>query len=313
MGKVVIGLDIGGTKCACVCAKVDDAKINILMREQFDTAGSWQSVLTRLVQMGKDMLNKLCLSQKDVLCGISCGGPLSSKDGMIYSPPNLPGWDNVPARQFVSNLSGWKVRLENDADACAIAEFMYGAGKGLENFVFLTFGTGLGAGLILNGKLYRGSCNTAGEVGHIRLEKHGPIAYGKAGSFEGFCSGAGISRLADEYFANQENAPDYYIHGATTAKTLAKQAFDGDFHAKKIFEKVGSFFGLGLSIILDMLNPQMIAVGGIYMRSHELIDKSMYETLQREALPIALETVKIVPSILGEQIGDYGAIVTALL
>ena len=312
MEKVVIGLDIGGTKCACVCAIVNDERVNILDRQQFETKGTWQEIFTRLVDMGKSMLRRFALSDRQVLCGISCGGPLSAVEGKIYSPPNLPGWDNVPAVQYVTDLSGWKTRLENDADACAVAEHRYGAGKGTQNFVFLTFGTGLGAGLVLNGKLYRGSTNTGGEVGHIRLENDGPVGYGKKGSFEGFCSGAGISRLADRYFTSVD-APDYYKPGQMSAKLLAQKAFEGDEHALKIFETAGHYFGRGLSVIIDILNPEVIAVGGIYMRCHQLIDNAMNETLEQETLTIALQGVKIVPCQLGEQIGDYGAIVTALL
>jgi glucokinase len=135
--------------------------------------------------------------------GISCGGPLDSKRGLILSPPNLPGWDNIPITEYFSSRFHVPVFLQNDANACALAEWRYGAGKGLDDMVFLTFGTGIGAGLILNGKLYEGKQSMAGEAGHWRMASFGPIGYGKAGSFEGFCSGGGIAQLARQKILEQ--------------------------------------------------------------------------------------------------------------
>lgn len=130
--------------------------------------------------------------------GISCGGPLDSRRGVILSPPNLPGWDEVPVKAYFERETGAPAMLRNDADACAVAEWRYGAGRGCRNMVFLTFGTGFGAGLILNGALYSGSCDMAGEIGHIRAPgdpAYRPVGYGKSGSFEGYCSGGGIAEL----------------------------------------------------------------------------------------------------------------------
>ena len=128
--------------------------------------------------------------------GVSCGGPLNSRTGVVQSPPNLPGWDDVPIVKILEDAFGIPAFLQNDANACALVEWKYGAGRGCENMVFLTMGTGMGAGVIADGRLLRGARDMAGEVGHLRLEKDGPVGYGKAGSFEGFTSGGGIARLA---------------------------------------------------------------------------------------------------------------------
>lgn len=122
--------------------------------------------------------------------GISCGGPLNSTAGIIEGPPNLPGWNNVKIADILTSHYGVFASLQNDANACAVAEWKFGAGKGAQNMIFLTFGTGLGAGLILNGRLYSGTNDNAGEIGHIRLEEFGPSGYGKSGSFEGFAVAA---------------------------------------------------------------------------------------------------------------------------
>lgn len=130
--------------------------------------------------------------------GISCGGPLDSRRGIVFSPPNLPGWDKVPITKFFSERFHVPCFLQNNANACVLAEWKWGNGKNLDNVVFPTFGTGMGAGLILNGKLYEGAKGLAGEIGHMRLARHGPVGYGKAGSFEGVCSGGGDSAIGTE-------------------------------------------------------------------------------------------------------------------
>ena len=128
--------------------------------------------------------------------GISCGGPLNSKTGRVLSPPNLFGWDDIPIVEMMEARYGIPTALQNDANACALAEWRFGAARGFENVIFCTFGTGMGAGLILNGRLYEGTTGMAGEIGHLRLSEHGPVGFGKEGSFEGFCSGGGIAQFA---------------------------------------------------------------------------------------------------------------------
>ena len=188
----ILAFDIGGTKCAVITARWDDESITLLKKEKCSTdlSVSPKEMIERLINLADDLLE-----QKPDAIGISCGGPLDSQNGVILGPPNLPGWDHVEIVKILENHYGVPVKLQNDANACAVAEWKFGAGQGAQNVVFLTFGTGLGAGLILNGKLYCGANNNAGEVGHIRLDRFGPVGYGKAGSFEGFCSGNGLAQL----------------------------------------------------------------------------------------------------------------------
>lgn len=188
----ILGIDIGGTKCAVTTADYTDGNITLIKKEKCDTdlKISPEEMIEKLFTLSDSILDK----NPDAI-GISCGGPLDSKKGIIMNPPNLPGWDNVEIVKLFEDRYGVKPRLQNDANACALAEWKFGAGKGADNMIFLTFGTGLGAGLILNGKLYSGTNDNAGEVGHIRLDRLGPVGYGKSGSFEGFCSGGGIAQL----------------------------------------------------------------------------------------------------------------------
>lgn len=315
---MILGFDIGGTKSAVLLAKENNDCIEFLDRVEIKTIGSWQSVIDKLIDEGSKMLDSNSVGKTEYKIGISCGGPLNGEKGLIQSPPNLPGWDDVPIVEYIYDRLGVKPKLQNDADACALAEWKYGAGRGYKDLIFLTFGTGLGAGLILNGRLYTGSTNMAGEVGHIRLEENGPIGYGKEGSFEGFCSGGGIAQLGKVKAREleKENIKASFIKTTIdeiTTKDIAMSAKDGNEDAIEVFQTSGKYFGRGLSILIDILNPELIIAGSIYARSGELLDEYMYKEIIKESLELSRKAVKIVPAKLGEQIGDYGAIVTALV
>lgn len=309
-------MDIGGTKCASILAEVTKESVRFLNRTEFPTGGGWKNVLERLAADLEKNAEKAGIPISDIAAvGISCGGPLDAERGLILSPPNLPGWDEVPVCAFFRSRWGIPARLMNDADACAVAEWKYGAGRGLSHVIFLTFGTGMGAGLILNGKLYEGACSSAGEIGHVRIGGDGPVGYGKRGSFEGYCSGSGIARLAR--ILSEERAQSgkpYPIGGKEnpSAKEIAEAARGGNEDAAEVYREAGRRLGTGLSILVDVLNPQMIVMGGVFMRSHDLLEDEMLRVMQRECLPHALEAVRIVPSELGERIGDYGAVVAGL-
>ncbi|MDY4186855.1 MAG: ROK family protein [Candidatus Borkfalkiaceae bacterium] len=296
--KYVIGYDIGGTKCAVSLGKVEEDKITILSRKETPTTKSSNETLSALEEKTREFIT----ANKISAIGISCGGPLDSKQGKLYKVANLPGWEDFHIVEYLENKFGIKAYLQNDANACALVEWKYGAGKGTKNMVFITMGTGLGAGLIIDGKLYSGTNDNAGEVGHIRLADDGPIGFGKTGSFEGFCSGGGIARLAESMGAEK---------GITT-KRLAEQAKGGDELALRVFEKSGEMLGKGLSVLIDILNPERIVIGGVYMRANELLLPSMERVLKQESLNFAFNVCEIVPALLSENIGDYAAISVAL-
>lgn len=315
----VIGFDIGGTKSAVLLAKTNELDITFCGRREIATTSDWNYILDTLCEGAKQMAeeNDMELDSRTCVAGISCGGPLSADRKLICSPPNLPGWDEVPVTEYLEKKLGVPVSMENDADACALAEWRYGAGRGCNNMVFLTFGTGLGAGLILEGRLYRGSGGLAGEVGHIRLEADGPEGYGKRGSFEGFCSGGGIGRLALQYVEQERRKgriPAFAQDEQTviTAKTVADAAKAGDADAIEIYRISGRAFGRGVSILIDLLNPERIVAGSIYTRCRELLEVPMYEEIRKEALQQSGNACLIMPARLGEQIGDYGAVMAAL-
>ena len=312
----ILGFDIGGTKCAVITAMWDGERVELLKKEKIptDLSVSPEVMIDRLIRLADGILDK-----KPDSIGISSGGPLDERTGVILGPPNLPGWGRVEISRIISEHYGTPARLMNDANASAVAEWRFGAGRGCENMIFLTFGTGLGAGLILGGRLYSGTNGNAGEVGHIRLADDGPIGYGKAGSFEGFASGGGIGRLGysmAKKALEQGKEVVYYTSGMeeseVTAKSVADAAMLGDETAIEVYRTSGRYLGKGLSVLIDVLNPERIVIGSVFARSGHLLVDSMREELTREALSPSLGVCEIVPAELGENIGDYAAVAAAL-
>jgi len=235
------------------------------------------------------------------------------------NPPNLYNWNNVPIVDRFKQEFGIPAFLQNDANACALAEWKLGVARGCENVIFLTFGTGMGAGLILGGRLYNGANGMAGEVGHIRLSGNGPVGYGKSGSFEGFCSGGGIAQIARGKVLEQLQmgispalCPDLESLESLNAKVVAVAAEAGDPLALEIYRISGSYLGRGLAVLIDILNPDIVVIGSIYERSEALLWPSAEEMLKREAAQRSLDCCRIVPSGLGNRIGDYAALTVAL-
>ena len=314
MIQQLLGIDIGGTKCAVIFGLDTDGDISIADKVRFDTTDV-QGTIGRIISELKGMCARHGLDASNTRgIGISCGGPLDSRKGIVMSPPNLPGWDNIPIVDMVREATGIPAVLQNDANACALAEWKYGAGRGTRNMVFLTFGTGLGAGLVLDGRLYSGTNDNAGELGHIRLSEFGPVGYGKAGSVEGFASGGGIAQLAasavkEKLMMGEKVAwcPDGNL-SAINARTVAEAAKAGDELAKSIYRTSATYLGKALAMVIDMLNPEVIAIGSIFVRAEELIRPFMQAAIDRDALPGAAAVCKVRPAELGESIGDIAAL-----
>lgn len=316
---ILAGIDIGGTKCAASLAVLKGEEITILSKVRFPTSGTPDQVIDRLIDEVDNLKQKHELSCIDAV-GISCGGPLNSRDGIILSPPNLPDWDNIEIVSKLEERFQTPVALQNDANAGAMAEWRWGAGKGTMNMIFLTFGTGMGAGLILNGQLYSGTNDLAGEVGHIRLENDGPVGFGKAGSFEGFCSGGGIARLAQkkaEEALGRGVKPAfcqrYNELSSITAKKVGEAAQEGDETANDVFQVVGKELGRGVSILIDILNPQKVIIGSIYGRQRNLLEPLLQDELEKEAIGLSSSVCEITPAGLGESIGDYASFSVAMM
>ncbi len=316
MPTILAGVDIGGTKCALSLAETSPGGAPRILAERRFATPPAPDAMARIVAELVALAHQQGVAP--VAIGVSCGGPLDSRRGLLLSPPNLPGWDALDVLTPLREAFGVPAALQNDANACALAEWAWGAGRGLRHVVFLTFGTGMGAGLILDGRLYTGASDMAGEVGHVRLAEWGPVGYGKPGSFEGFCSGAGIARLARALVEAELQlgrrpalCPSAEGLPGLTAEQVGRAAAGGDPLALRVFEHVARRLGQGLAILIDILNPERIVIGSIYGRQLALLEAAVARVLAEECLPQSLAACSITPAGLGEAVGDYAALAVA--
>ena len=304
---MILGIDIGGTKTALV---LGDRSGVVRARRQFPTPlhlGPYAAV-EQIASAAQDFLVAEGAPGLEA-AGVSIGGPLDSAAGVILGPPHLPGWNNIPLRAMLEEWLGVAVFVEHDARTGALAEWRFGAGRlpdgsSVSDLIFLTLGTGLGAGIISGARLLHGRSTRTAEAGHWRVAADGPEMFGKRGSWESYCSGAGIAALAAWRF------PDRF--GQTPLPELAALARAGDAEARSVFEESARFLGYGIALLCDVFVPDVVALGALGVRLGDLLIPGAVETLHAEALPAVAAHCRVVPVGLGEQIGDVAALCAAL-
>ena len=294
----ILGIDIGGTKTAVV---LGDEDLNIIRRREFPTEpnSGFKSFVERL-SLEIDVLVE---REVPARAGVSVGGPMDSNTGTLYNPPHLR-WGTVNIVQPLEERFHFSVTVQHDARAGALAESILGAGRGFSNIVFLTLGTGLGAGIIIDGKVYSGSKGLAGEVGHMRVAEDGPLLFGKNGSWESYCGGTGISLYASYRF------PERFTR-RTSTEEIAGMALKGDTYAVTVLEESGTYFGKGLAALLDILDPDRIILGNLAWRLPGVwLEYAMKEAVN-ESLIGEQARERVVLSGLKDKIGDYAALIVA--
>jgi glucokinase len=305
----VLGLDVGGTKLACI---EGDVAGQILQRAELATVAtrSFEQTLPAIAaELRRLIASAEAAGRRIVALSVSVGGPLRIAEGILIDPPNLPGWHGVRLKDRLSeSLPGMPVLVKHDGNAGALAEYRFGAARGrseVRHLIFLTFGTGFGAGFIINGQIVHGASDSAGEIGHWRLSRNGPEGFGKAGSWEGFCSGAGIVKLAAAKFPHR-----WQPH--TPIRTLVDAMLADDPQALIVATEAGRRLGQGLALLIDALNPQLIVLGSLAVALGERVLGPAREVVAAEALPQAAAACEIVPAALGTGIGDVAAMMAAL-
>jgi glucokinase len=313
-----VGVDIGGTKTAVALSSAPPA---VASRVEFATEQERgpEPAIAAIKAAIRDQLAAQGAKPADIAgIGVSCGSPLDPIAGVIQSPPNLATWIDVPIVDILSSEFSRPVSLENDANAGAMAEHRFGAGRGTRHMVFLTMGTGLGAGIVIDGRLHQGVTDSAGEIGHVRLTRTGPVGYRKAGSVEGWASGGGMAQVAEREMRAARKAGrtsplfDLPPGHSVTARDVALAAHGADKLALRITGICGRKLGETLAILVDILNPECIVIGGLAMRFGELVLKPARKRMRKEALGPSAAACKVVPAQLGEHIGDVAALCTAM-
>ena len=316
MEKVYVGVDVGGTKTAVVLSARPPESLGRIEFATLPEQGP-ERALQLVVQSARRLLEQHGVGPLAI--GVSCGSPLDRVRGIIQAPPNLSTWVDVPIGKLLAEEFRVPCRVENDANAGAVAEHRFGAGVGAEHIIFLTLGTGLGAGIIAAGSLYLGANGDAGEIGHVRLSPTGPVGYHKAGSIEGWASGGGIAQLAVSMVKQAGRRGRSSVlqsllasNGVLTAREVGVAAQAGDAVALSILRRAGERLGQALAMLIDVLNPQRIVLGGLAWRMGDALLAPMHRVIAREALPQTLRACEIVPAALGERIGDVSALCVAM-
>ncbi len=312
--KFIVGIDIGGTKIAAVLARTHGEIVQRVSEFTDAERRDSNAVLIRLAEMAHAVIAAGNAEHGDIVgVGISCGGPLDNETGVIHSPPNLPEWKAVPVKAFMEKALELPVRVENDANATALAEWRYGAGKGTRNLIFLTVGTGIGGGLILDGQLYRGTNNLAGEVGHQTILMNGPLCgCGKRGCLEALASGPAIARLARESMMYGRHKRVLALAGGVAKNITAAHVIDsakqGDPFAIQILEEAGTYLGVGIANLIQIVNPEAIVLGTIAVHAGDLILDPIRAAVKEYAWERSTAVCKIVPAALGDRAQDLAAI-----
>lgn len=307
--RTILGFDIGGTKTACV---EGTASARILQRFEMPTnaAAPFAATFPAIANCARQVIANAALAGRTITAiSVSIGGPLRIGEGFLINPPHLPGWHHLPLKAHLEEaFPGLPVCVEHDGNAGALAEFHFGVGKtrpGLRHLIFLTFGTGVGGGFMVNGALLRGASDTAGEIGHWRLAEDGPPGFGKRGSWESFASGAGLVELAAEMFPAR--------WGSTTPiREVVDAMLADDAEALQVATAAGKWMGRGLALLIDALNPEVIVFGSLGVVLGERILGAARRVIAEEALPQAAAACQLLPAALGAQIGDVAALMAVL-
>jgi len=295
--RAALALDIGGTKLAA--GVVDDTGRVHSFVVAPRRAGGPERGLGRLCALGGGAVYGSGGAWSEIRAvGIGCGGPLDSSRGVLLSPPHLPGWRDVPVTELAQDAYDRPAVLENDATAAAAGEYRYGAGVGTNTMVYLTISTGVGGGVVIDGRLYRGTMGNGGELGHVTVDWHGRRCKGcgRLGCLEAYVSGTSIAERARE--AGLDLA---------TAEDVARAARAGEPGARAVWEETVEALACGLTSIVNLFEPELVVVGGGVSRSGEQLLGPVRESVRTSSMAPAAKGVDIVASAFGERVGVVGA------
>jgi len=316
-GRLVVGVDLGGTK---IGAGLVDGEGHIIASDYRQTlaAEGPDAVIGRMLEAAGEVMARAGARRPDVAAvGIGSPGPLDIETGVVLTSPNLPGWDCVPLRQRIEDGLGITTFLDNDANAAALGEHRFGAGRGVDHMIYVTVSTGIGGGLILDGALYHGVAGMAGEVGHQTIAPDGPrCGCGNRGCVEALASGTAIAHEARASVAR--GAPTLIAELAEgsperiTAKLVAEAAGQGDEEAHRILTEAMESLGIGIANLVNLFNPQLIIIGGGLANIGPLLFEPVRRAIDRRAFPAPARAVRVVPAELNDDVGVLGAAAVAL-
>ncbi len=307
MADYFLGIDLGGTDTKLGIVDEHGRMVRSAKSPTHSRKGP-NGVLADIASHARDLISS---SNGVKAVGMGCPGPLSSRMGIVYETPNLPGWDNVPAQKILEEHLQLPVTLNNDANAAAYGEWWVGAGADVDTMILFTLGTGVGGGLVLNDELFVGPDDTAGELGHMIINFDGPICgCGNHGCIEAYASATAIRRDVKQALASGVKTKILIPEGAEDdfgARVVYDAAMQGDEFAIELFRKVGYYLGIAAGTVINTFNPEMIAYGGALSNADDLIFKPLIETAMKNCFKTPGKRVQIVKATLGNDAGIIGA------
>lgn len=317
MSKVLLGIDLGGTAVKTAVVSRDK---HVLAQESRPTEADKgvDHVIGVMVASARASLEKADVKMTDVLAaGIGAPGPMDWRSGVVFSPPNLPGWKDVPLGERMSEALGVKCFVDNDANLACYGEFWMGAGQGVENMCVLTLGTGVGGGIVTHGKLLRGIDGTAAEIGHLKVMREGrTCGCGDMGCLEAYASVSGMLRTAWEGIeSGRETTLAVRCDedpGRLTGQMISEEADRGDAFALEVIRETAKWLGMGIAGLVNLLNPEKVVLCGGMINAGDLLLDTIRETVKRRAFDVPARRAEIVTGALGADSGVLGAAGAAL-
>jgi glucokinase len=307
--RPILGIDLGGTQIRTGLIDREGAALHSDYQPTLAGEGP-ESVIRRILAGAERVLDQADLDHDGISSvGIGAPGPLDIPRGLLIEPPNLPGWHDVPLRDIVQAQIGAPTYLENDANAAAIGEYLYGAGQGTRDMIYVTVSTGIGGGLILGGRIYHGLSGGAGEIGHMTVLPYGPhCACGNRGCLEALASGTAIAREGQELIARGLSTEICgHDGGEIGAKDVVDAMYRGDPCAKQIVMQAMAYLGIGMANLVNLFNPERIVIGGGLTALGDDLVAPVERAIQLRAFPSASARVTVTLAQLGPEVGIVGA------
>lgn len=314
MARWYVAVDLGGTRLRTAAVN-HEMRLVGRVEERTDHSRSAESVVAQIVRMVQTSLSRAGVEPSEVgRMAVASPGPLDTRTGMVYAPPNMPGWGDVPLRSLLTEALGIKTRIVNDATAGALGEFRFGAGRGTKNLVYLTVSTGIGGGVVAEGRLLEGTAGAAAEIGHMTIDRRGPMCKcGNIGCLEALASGTNIAlRFQQAVQRGGTSGLTASMPGAApTARDIARAAEEGDALALAVFRDAAEALGAGVVNCIHIFNPEVVAIGGGVSNAGALLFDTVREWVDRYALPMPRSVARVVRTELGEEVGLMGAAAVA--
>jgi len=312
-----LGIDLGGTK---ILSAVINSRGEILARDYSITPVGQEcdAVIAAIAESVKNTLDQACISISElVTIGLAVSGLSNPESGILFTSPHIPGMKDVPILELIEKKLGKKTFLINDANAAAFGEMHCGAARGYRNIIYITLSTGIGGGIVIDGKIYTGTIGTAGEIGHMTINDEGPLCdCGNRGCWETLASGTALAREAVRRI--KEGAETSILHHAgenlekITAREVHAAALENDSLAKELIAMTGYYFGVGLANLVNIFNPEIIVIGGGLSNIADMLLKPAYKEAEKRAFNQPYRSVRFARAGLGENSGVIGAAVFAL-